>query len=127
MREIEAKWLLLKLSSTRVFTHVRILLIIQNHHRPMTLGQLNMDISPHAVHHHVPCQLPSSCAIKLSCWSNNSEGTTIYFNTFTPTMPDLEAYAPLVLTTASRVPRDNDRVSDTDLLTNKIKSLSMAD
>ena len=71
MREIEAKWLLLKLISTRVFTHFIILLVIQNHHRPMTLGQLNVDISPHAVHHHVPCQLPSSCAIKLSCWRNN--------------------------------------------------------
>jgi len=56
-----------------------------------------------------------------------SEGTTIYFNTFTPAMPDLEAYAPLLLTTASRLPHDNDHVSDTDLLTNKIKRLSMAD
>ena len=58
---------------------------------------------------------------------SDSEGTTIYFNTLTPKMPDLEAYAPVVLTTTNRVPRENDRFSDTDLLTNKIKSLSMAD
>ena len=84
-----------------------------------------------------------------------TDGTTIYFDSFTPTMQDIETHPHLVLTNemewdphninmqrkpdkwleqnaaflnaVSRVPRNYDPHSDIDLLTREIKCLSMSE